>query len=163
VSAGEARYNPMSYHNGSVWPHDNAIVALGLARYGHVAEADRVLEALFDASTHMELRRLPELFCGVRRKRERAPTAYPVACSPQAWASAAPFGLLAAALGLEVDARTATVRFRHPRLPAFLDELRIDGLTVREGSLDVLLHRKGDSVAVSVLRKAGQASVEVLM
>lgn len=128
-----------------------------------MAEADRVLEALFDASTHMDLRRLPERFCGVWRKRERAPTAYPVACSPQAWASAAPFGLLAAALGLEVDARAATVRFRHPRLPVFLDELWIDNLTGSDSSLDVLLHWKGDSVAGSVLRKAGQASVEVLM
>jgi glycogen debranching enzyme len=163
VGTAEARYNPMSYHNGSVWPHDNALVALGLARYGHMDEANRILTALFDASTHMELRRLPELFCGVRRKPQRSPTAYPVACSPQAWASAAPFGLLTAALGLELEAHTQTVRFRHPRLPACLDEVELKHLRLGSSSLDVLLHRRGNGVAVSVIEKSGQASVEVLL
>ena len=103
----ERRYNPMSYHNGSVWPHDNALIALGLARYGLKDAIDRVFKGLFDAATYMDLRRLPELFCGFQRGRGRGPTLYPVACSPQAWASGTPFSLIQASLGLEFDpART---------------------------------------------------------
>ena len=94
----------MSYHNGSIWPHDNALIALGLARYGLKHSVEHVFKGLFDAATYMDLRRLPELFCGFRRERHRGPTLYPVACAPQAWASATPFTLLEAALGLEFDA-----------------------------------------------------------
>src|SRR6202035_3060025 len=84
VAKGEARYNPMSYHNGSVWPHDNAMIALGLARYGFKDPVQRIFSGLFDAASFWEPRRLPELFCGFAR-RHTAPTTYPVACSPQAW------------------------------------------------------------------------------
>ena len=104
VARGEARYNPMSYHDGSIWPHDNALIALGLARYGLKHSVEHVFKGLFDAATYMDLRRLPELFCGFRREKHRGPTLYPVACAPQAWASATPFTLLEAALGLEFDA-----------------------------------------------------------
>ena len=103
VAAGEARYNPMSYHNGSVWPHDNALIAHGLARYGHKKGISSILDALVRATTYMDQRRLPELFCGFRRRMGRGPTLYPAACSPQAWASGAPFLLLQAMLGLEFD------------------------------------------------------------
>ena len=103
VAQGEARYNPMSYHDGSIWPHDNALIALGLARYGLKHSVECVFKGLFDAATYMDLRRLPELFCGFRREKQRGPTLYPVACAPQAWASATPFTLLEAALGLEFD------------------------------------------------------------
>ena len=92
----------MSYHNGSVWPHDNALIALGLARYGFKRRSSQLFKGLFDAATYMDLRRLPELFCGFPR-RARGPTLYPVACSPQAWASATPFSLIEAALGMELD------------------------------------------------------------
>src|SRR5205807_439085 len=104
VAEGEARYNPMSYHDGSIWPHDNALIALGLARDGLKHSVECVFKGLFDAATYMDLRRLPELFCGFRREKQRGPTLYPVACAPQAWASATPFTLLEAALGLEFDA-----------------------------------------------------------
>ena len=104
VARGEARYNPMSYHDGSIWPHDNALIALGLARYGLKHSVEQLFKGLFDAATYMDLRRLPELFCGFRREKGRGPTLYPVACAPQAWASATPFTLLEAALGLEFDA-----------------------------------------------------------
>ena len=90
VALGEARYNPMSYHDGSIWPHDNALIALGLARYGLKHSVAHVFKGLFDAATYMDLRRLPELFCGFRREKHRGPTLYPVACAPQAWASATP-------------------------------------------------------------------------
>ena len=103
VARGEARYNPMSYHDGSIWPHDNALIALGLARYGLKHSVAHLFKGLFDAASYMDLRRLPELFCGFQRERRRGPTLYPVACAPQAWASATPFTLLEAALGLEFD------------------------------------------------------------
>lgn len=94
VATGEARYNPMSYHNGSVWPHDTALIGLGLARYGHEAAAKRLFDGLLDAAEHMELRRLPELFCGFPKRPYAPPVTYPVACAPQAWAAASIFGLL---------------------------------------------------------------------
>ena len=118
VARGEARYNPMSYHNGSVWPHDNALIALGFARYGLKRPVGQVMQGLFEAATYMDLRRLPELFCGFQRERRRGPTLYPVACAPQAWASATPFSLIEAALGLEFRPQTNEIHLRNPRLPA---------------------------------------------
>jgi glycogen debranching enzyme len=114
IAAGEARYNPMSYHNGSVWPHDNALIAMGLARYGHKKEVLAIFQGLAEAAIYDEFRRLPELFCGFSRRRKRGPTSYPVACSPQAWAAAAPFALVAAATGL---ARSCPPFRRRRRMP----------------------------------------------
>jgi glycogen debranching enzyme len=107
VAREERRYNPMSYHNGSVWPHDNALIAAGFARYGHKNAIDRVFKGLFDAASYMDLRRLPELYCGFQRGRQRGPTLYPVACSPQAWAAGTPLMLLQSSLGSN-SIRTAT-------------------------------------------------------
>jgi glycogen debranching enzyme len=163
LGAREKRFNPISYHNGSVWPHDNALIALGLARYGHTAEALSLTAALFDAAAHMHLRRLPELFCGFERRRGKAPTLYPVACAPQAWAACAPFALLQACLGLEVDAASETVRLRQPQLPSFLDSLVVRRLRVGESRLDLLLRRQESSVAVSLLSREGAAEVEVVL
>ena len=162
IATGEARYNPMSYHNGSVWPHDNAVIALGLARYGHKAEVVKIFRALFEAATHDELRRLPELFCGFPQRRGRGPTSYPVACSPQAWAAAAPFALVAAAAGLELDHEAACVRLRHPVLPAFLDRLELHGVEVAGSRLDLRLCRSGEDVTTAVDRRSGVAMLEVL-
>jgi glycogen debranching enzyme len=163
VSLRENRFNPMSYHNGSIWPHDNALIGLGLARYGRLDEILRLTTTMFDAATHMDLRRLPELFCGFRRHRDTGPTLYPVACAPQAWAAAAPFALLEACLGLEFDALSNSVRLRHPRLPEFLDWARIRGLRIGESRLDVLFHRHGMDVAVNVLRRDGPIQLEVVL
>ncbi len=143
VPVGEARYNPMSYHNGSVWPHDNALIALGLARYGFKADAARIFGALFDASNHMDLRRLPELFCGFARTRGQGPTFYPVACMPQAWAAATPLALLAACLGLAFDPGRSCVEMRNPILPAFLDTVVLRNLRAGSASLDVEVTRSG--------------------
>jgi glycogen debranching enzyme len=159
IAAGEARYNPMSYHNGSVWPHDNALIALGFARYGLKAEAARLFEGLFEAALHMDLRRLPELFCGFPRRRGRGPTLYPVACAPQAWAAATPLALLQSCLGLGFDPGSSTVRFERPVLPAFLDEVVLRGLRVGGGEVDVLLRRHGQEVALNVLRRRGDITV----
>ena len=159
----EKRFNPTSYHNGSVWPHDNALIALGLARYGHTAEALALTTALFDAAAHMHLRRLPELFCGFDRKRGKAPTLYPVACAPQAWAACTPFALIQACLGLEVDAASETVRLRQPRLPQFLDSLVVRRLSVGHSRVDLQFRRQDSSVAVTLLSREGSAEVEVLL
>ncbi|MFW5641353.1 MAG: glycogen debranching N-terminal domain-containing protein [Roseicyclus sp.] len=161
IAAGEARFNPMSYHNGSVWPHDNALIALGLARYGLKEPALRLLEALLDAAAFMDLRRLPELFCGFRRLPSTAPTLYPVACSPQAWASATPFALLQAALGLSIRHDRRLVSFDRPRLPQGIDEVRLRNLTVAGAGVDLLLRRAGEDVAVNVLARRGDVDVGV--
>jgi glycogen debranching enzyme len=146
-----------------VWPHDNALIGLGLAQYGHSNEALMLNTALFDAAAHMHLRRLPELFCGFERKRGKAPTLYPVACAPQAWAACTPFALLQACLGLEVDAAAATVILRRPCLPAFLDWLTVRDLRVGSSKLDVMFRRHESSVAVNLLHREGDAEVEVML
>src|ERR1700736_1358697 len=163
IALGEDRYNPMSYHNGSIWPHDNALIALGLSRYGLMHSVEHVFKGLFDAATYMELRRLPELFCGFRRERHRGPTLYPVACAPQAWASATPFTLLEAALGLEFDAERGEVRLRNPRLPAFLNEVILRELRLKDASVDLRIRRHGDDVSLEVLRKRGQIQVSIVL
>lgn len=161
LSNRERRFNPASYHNGSIWPHDNALIAMGLASYGHSAEAVQIANAVLDAAAHMDLRRLPELFCGMPRRRDKGPILYPVACAPQAWAAATPFGLLQACLGLEIDAGARVLRLRHPRLPASLEWLRIRRLAVGDAHLDVLLRRHDADVAVNVLSKEGDVEVAV--
>jgi len=163
VARGEARYNPMSYHNGSIWPHDNALIALGLARYGLKQSVEHVFKGLFDAASYMDLRRLPELFCGFQRERRRGPTLYPVACAPQAWASATPFTLLEAALGLEFDVQRGEIRLRNPRLPAFLNEVILRELQLGPSSVDLRVHRHGDDVSLEVLRTRGQIQVSIVL
>jgi glycogen debranching enzyme len=158
VARTAARYNPISYHNGSVWPHDNALIALGCARYGLKQPVLRIFTGLFDAASHWDPRRLPELFCGFARRRT-APTLYPVACSPQAWASASVFALINASLGLRFDPAANEIRFDRPVLPAFLDHLHLRGLRLADADADVLLHRLGGEVAVAVTRRAGQVRV----
>jgi glycogen debranching enzyme len=155
VAKGESRYNPMSYHDGSVWPHDNALIALGLARYGLKDAVEQVFKGLFDAATYMDLRRLPELFCGFQRQRNRGPTLYPVACLPQAWASATPFSLIEASLGLEIDPRRQQVRFLSPRLPAFVDHVCLCNLQVGDSSTDIKVRRHGHDVSLEVLHTRG--------
>jgi glycogen debranching enzyme len=161
IGSRERRYNPASYHNGSVWPHDNALIALGLARYGHSAQVAELTNALFAAAAQMDLRRLPELFCGMRKRRDKGPILYPVACAPQAWAAAAPMALLQACLGLEIDASAKVVRLTHPHLPEMLDSVLVRNLRVAGASLDLLLRRHGSDVAVNVLRREGDAEVVV--
>jgi glycogen debranching enzyme len=163
VARGEARYNPMSYHDGSIWPHDNALIALGLARYGLKHSVAQLFKALFDAATYMDLRRLPELFCGFRREKGRGPTLYPVACAPQAWASATPFTLLEAALGLEFDAAHGEIRLRNPRLPAFLNEVVLRDLRLGASSVDLRVRRHGEDVSLEVLRTRGEIRVSIVL
>ncbi|MBS0530389.1 MAG: amylo-alpha-1,6-glucosidase, partial [Proteobacteria bacterium] len=163
VARGEARYNPMSYHDGSIWPHDNALIALGLARYGLKHSVDQVFKGLFDAASYMEQRRLPELFCGFQREPRRGPTLYPVACSPQAWASATPFSLLEAALGLEFDTGLSEIRLRNPKLPRFLNEVILRDLQLGESSVDIRVRRHDDEISLEVLRTRGKLQVSIIM
>ena len=162
VASGQSRYNPMSYHNGSIWPHDNSLIALGLARYNQQTAVERVFTALFEAASYMEFRRLPELFCGLQRAQGRGPTLYPVACSPQAWASATPFALLAASLGLEFDPQAGEIRMRNPHLPASLDEVVLRRLRLGQASLDVKIRRHKGDVSVEVLEGHGAVQLAIL-
>jgi glycogen debranching enzyme len=159
VASSEARYNPMSYHNGSVWPHDNAIIAAGLARYGFREEVARILEGQFAAASYLDFRRLPELFCGFPRKRSQGPTSYPVACSPQAWAAVSPLSLLQSCLGLSFDPGNGQIVFNRPRLPRFLDRVVLSRLAIGQRHVTVDLHRVGDEVTVNVPERSGNLSV----
>ena len=163
VAKGEARYNPMSYHNGSIWPHDNSLIALGFARYGLKLSVEHLFKGLFDAANYMDLRRLPELFCGFQRQRRSGPTLYPVACAPQAWASAAPFAFIEASLGLEFDPHKGEIRLRNPHLPEFLDELLLRNLQLGSASLDLVVHRHADGVSLEVPRSQGAVQVSVVL
>lgn len=151
VASTESRYNPMSYHNGSVWPHDNALIAAGFFRYGFQREAAQIFNGLFSAATYIDLRRLPELFCGFPRRTSRGPTLYPVACSPQAWAATAPFLMLQSSLGLSFDPVNNYISFEDPALPDFLDQITFRNLTLGTGACDVTLYRAERGVAIDVL------------
>ncbi|MCJ2541685.1 amylo-alpha-1,6-glucosidase [Thermostichus vulcanus] len=161
VPEGEGRFNPMAYHNGSIWPHDNALIAAGLARYGYKTEAMRVLTGLFDATQFLELKRLPELFCGFTRRQREGPTLYPVACLPQAWASASVFLLLQACLGLEIDGQHQRVSLTRPILPLWLPHVTLRHIAVGEGSLDLGLYLQADGVGINVLGHLGNVEVVV--
>ncbi len=162
VADTEARYNPMSYHNGSVWPHDNALIAAGFARYQLRDLVLRSFEGMFAASLFVEIHRLPELFCGFPRRPGEGPTLYPIACAPQAWAAGTLFLMLQACLGIEIDGGRKEVIFRHPVLPESLPGLRIVNLRVGDGSVDLMLENHPHDVGVTVLRRRGHVSVVVI-
>jgi len=147
LATHEARYNPMSYHNGSVWPHDTALAALGLSNYGERDGVVKLTAALFEAASQLDMR-LPELFCGFRRAAGEPPVAYPVACLPQAWAAGAVFMLLQACLGLSIDAESAHVEVRDPVLPTGIDRLSVTDLCIGDGAIDLVFERQGARVAV---------------
>ncbi|GIW42161.1 MAG: amylo-alpha-1,6-glucosidase [Candidatus Binatia bacterium] len=161
LSTKAPRYNPMAYHNGSVWPHDNALAAEGFARYGATERAAKLLTALFDAALATDERRLPELFCGFPRSMQHKPVAYPVACRPQAWAAASVFLLLKAVLGLSVDGFERNLCFSHTSLPEWLEHLEIQGLDVGGARLDLAVHRGRWGAAVEVVEKRGDVDVIV--
>jgi glycogen debranching enzyme len=156
AGASEARFNPMSYHNGSVWPHDNALIAHGLARYGLGDMALQIWTGQFEAASYFDLHRVPELFCGFRQDVGEGPTLYPVACAPQV------FLLFQACLGLTVNGPERQVSFTRPRLPASLRELRIHNLEVAGATVDLLLVRHEHSVGVTVLRREGDIQITVV-
>jgi glycogen debranching enzyme len=159
LAASERRYNPMSYHNGSVWPHDNALIAAGLASYGFTSLAGRLLSHFFDASLFVEIRRMPELFCGFARRPGEGPTRYPVACMPQAWAAGAVYLMLEACLGMSIDAPARRIAFNRATLPAWLNQVRLENLSIGGASLDLLLERHPYDVGVRALRRADDVEI----
>jgi glycogen debranching enzyme len=160
IAGSEKRFNPMSYHNGSVWPHDNALIGFGCAQTPHKDLAGQILTGLFEASVHLDLHRMPELFCGFKRHTGAAgPTLYPTACSPQAWAAGAVFLLLQACLGLTIRASESAIYFFYPRLPDSLQEVSIRGLSVGQSSIDLEIQRSKDGVTVNPAQGAGGLKV----
>jgi glycogen debranching enzyme len=161
VADSEVRYNPMAYHNGSVWPHDNALIAAGMASYGFKQGALKILSGLFDASQFLELHRLPELFCGFSRRPGEGPTLYPVACSPQTWSSVAVFLLLQSCLGLRIDAPHACLTFSQPVLPPFLEHIEIKNLRIGDATVDLSLEGHAKDVGINILRREGRVEIVV--
>jgi glycogen debranching enzyme len=159
IGSEEARYNPLSYHNGSIWPHDNALIASGMAKYGLRELAGQILMGLLDASSAVDLHRLPELFCGLDRRQAEGPTLYPLACSPQAWSAGAVFMLLQACLGLSVDGSAQQLIFDRPYLPEGIPQLWIKNLRINHNRVDLLLDHHAGTVRVEVVEKQGDMEV----
>ena len=160
MSAESPVYNPMSYHNGSVWPHDNALIIKGMADHGYKEAVIRLFDAFFQASLHFPYYRLPELFCGFARMGELdRPVPYPVACSPQAWAAGSAFLLLQAALGIQPDAPGNALRIVQPTLPVWLDEIRVQGLRLGETVLDLHFMQSNGVTTARVVNKQGKAKI----
>ncbi|GBQ91098.1 amylo-alpha-1,6-glucosidase [Acetobacter nitrogenifigens DSM 23921 = NBRC 105050] len=162
IPEGEARYNPMSYHNGTVWPHDNSLIAMGFARHGYRDEAVQIFEALFTAAFYTDLRRLPELYCGFTRDRSEGPVRYPVACSPQAWAAAALPAVLQAILGLRYDPGSVSVEFTRPCLPESIESLTLFNLAVGGEHLTARVVRVGDEVAINVVERSPSIRLHIV-
>ncbi|HLB62314.1 MAG TPA: amylo-alpha-1,6-glucosidase [Actinomycetota bacterium] len=159
MSKGAAAYNPMSYHNGSVWPHDNALLAAGMKRYGFVRSTNRVATALFDAAIHADYMRLPELFCGFTRRSPNRPVSYPVACSPQAWAAGSPFLMLQAMLGISARAHENLLTVNKPQLPSWLNVVELRNLRVGDSRIALVFRREGDITSFSMLSREGNVRV----
>jgi glycogen debranching enzyme len=159
MSKAAAAYNPMSYHNGSVWPHDNALIAAGLKRYGFARSTNRVATALFDAAISADYFRLPELFCGFTRRTPNRPVSYPIACSPQAWAAGSPFLMLQAMLGISARAHLNLLTVNKPQLPTWLNTVEVRNLTVGASKISLLFRREGEITSFSVLSREGDVRV----
>ncbi len=163
VAKGEARYNPMSYHNGSIWPHDNALLAQGLARYGAKRGVIGIFESLMRATSYLDHRRIPELYCGFSRRPGRGPTLYPAACSPQAWAAAAPFSLIQSMLGLEFRPGEAEIRLNNPVVPELAGAITLRNVTLGDANADFTVHPSPGGIALEVLRTKGNLRISVVI
>ncbi len=161
IAHSESRYNPMSYHNGSIWPHDNALIASGFASYGFKDKTLDLLTAFFDASLFVDLQRLPELICGFRRRPGKGPILYPVACIPQSWAAGSVFMMLQSCLGLSINAPNREISFHYPLLPRSIEKIKIENLRVGDARVDLLLRRHGRDVGVTIEDRQGEVEVAV--
>jgi glycogen debranching enzyme len=159
MSKSAAAYNPMSYHNGSVWPHDNALIAAGLKRYGFVRSTNRVATALFDAAIQADYLRLPELFCGFTRRTPNRPVSYPVACSPQAWAAGSPFLMLQAMLGISARAHENLLTVNKPHLPTWLNTVEVRNLSIGASRISLVFRREAEITSFSLLSREGDVRV----
>jgi glycogen debranching enzyme len=162
IATGEKRYNPMSYHNGSVWPHDNAIIAYGAISTRQKDLALRIMSGLLDLSSFVDLHRLPELICGFPRRAGKGPTLYPVACAPQAWAAGAVFLVLQSCLGLSIHAKESRIYLYHSALPEAITQVRVHNLKIGNSSVDLAFERRPETVAVDILRRSGDVEIVAL-
>jgi glycogen debranching enzyme len=162
LAYGEERYNPMSYHNGSIWPHDNAIVAAGLARYGAKAGAAAIFDGVMRAAAYMDDRRIPELYCGFRRRRGRGPVLYPAACSPQAWSASAPFSIIQSLLGLEFYPDARELRLNNPILPPSLESIRLRDVRLGETTADFVVRNSLSAPTLEVVRADGDIRISLV-
>jgi glycogen debranching enzyme len=162
LSARERRYNPIGYHLGTVWPHDNALILAGLRRYGRDDEAARVFTGIAEAAGHFAFGRLPEVFAGFDRERFRVPVHYPIACHPQAWAAGSVPYMLESLLGLRPEAFKRRLRVVRPLLPGTLRDLELHNLRVGAARVDLRFERTpGGRTGVRVLRTEGELDVVV--
>jgi glycogen debranching enzyme len=161
LSSRERPYNPMSYHNGSVWPHDTALAAVGMRNYGMTSQFTTLATGIFESVLQFDDMRMPELFCGFPRVAGRAPTRYPVACSPQAWASGVVFHLVGAMLGLRPEAADNQITLSRPTLPGWLTWIEARGLRVSKSRLGVRVSQGSDGAAVELLARDGDAELVV--
>ncbi|MBU2166752.1 MAG: amylo-alpha-1,6-glucosidase [Alphaproteobacteria bacterium] len=161
LARGQARFNPMSYHNGSVWPHDTVMAAAGMARYGERRAVALLLGEIYAAASHFHLR-LPELFCGFEQAPGEPPIAYPVACLPQAWAAGSVFLMLQAALGVRIDAIEGVIEVENPILPAGIERLNVTNLSVGASRVDLAFQQMDSHTAVIPRRRAGPVSVRTI-
>ena len=161
LAARERLYNPMSYHNGSVWPHDTAIAALGMRRYGLHEPFLTLSTGLFQAVLNFDAMRMPELFCGFPRRPNQGPIRYPVACSPQAWSAGVVFQLLAGALGLAPDARANRLTLDRPHLPSWLRWVELEGLQLASSRVSLRVTQVREGAAVELIERTGDAEIIV--
>ena len=159
LSTGARRYNPMGYHLGTIWPHDNALIMAGLKRYGAEAELNELATALCDAAFAFPYFRLPELFSGAPRAAHQSPVPYPVACRPQAFAAAALPCVLTSILGLVPDAPARRLYVVRPRLPFWLDFVRLSRLRVGDATVDLIFRRRGVGTVTEVIGRSGELDV----
>jgi glycogen debranching enzyme len=159
LGAGHRGFNPLGYHTGSVWPHDNAMIACGLRRYGFDEDFARIFDGLLDAASRFDDYRLPELFGGFERIPGESPVPYPVACRPQAWAAGSIPWLLACGLGLRPEGLDGRLRVVRPSLPTWLDRLEIARLRVADAAVDLRFERTREGVRLSDVRVDGPLEV----
>jgi glycogen debranching enzyme len=162
IGTQEPSYNPMSYHNGSIWPHDNSIIVAGFKRYGFHDEANAIVSEILEAAQHFLYARLPELYCGFKRDTvyQSGPAEYPVSCSPQAWAAGAPILMLQSLLGLQPDAADGYVR-ASPRVPDWLNSVRVSNLRVGNARVEILVNKEEGRTEVSMSNSDGDLALEV--
>lgn len=156
LACSERVFNPLSYHRGSIWPHDNSLIAHGMALYGFRAEVKAVFTALYEAALNFRDYRLPELFCGVQRHENDEPVHYPVSCSPQAWASGAFFLLLTSVLGIRPSAPRKELNIVNPVLPDWLDYLHIRNLRIGGSRVSLDFTRQGSRTFCNVVDVTGE-------
>jgi len=152
----------MSYHNGSIWPHDNAMIAYGFSRYNLMNEAALVTASTFDTTGYFENHRLPELFCGFDRQKGKSPTSYPVACSPQAWSVGAVFMMIQACLGMKIDAANKKITLCRPVLPSFLNDITITNLRVNNKLIVFQVRKNTFGLHATMLTPNSDVAIEIV-